>query len=554
MRLTFSSCSARWWWLLPLNLLLLSPALLYELRPRDGGLDGSAAFVLAASALWLILVQTLVRRVWRAHLLLGPFYLVAATDLFIVVHYDTRLSSSMLLVLFENREDTLDYLVSHGTSVLCILVPILATYALALWSMRPLRVRVSTRVPAVAFALLVLSYGAAARRAGCWESLAGHDRSSPFGVLAQSYVAYLVFDASLRDVARSSDFRFGARRRHAPNEPEAYVLVVGESARPDHFGIYGYPRDTTPRLRSMKRLVAFEDVVSQSSLTKDSVPLILTRGVVDAAGRTAHERSVVSAFKEVGFATYWLSVHQRDTFTGAINRYSNEADVQRFYERRHDEALIEHAARALEDTKARKIFLVLHMLGSHFEYRNRYPRRHDFFGADRGDARQRMINAYDNTIRYTDHVLGRLVSLLERRAGIKGLIFVSDHGENLRDDERDLLGHMFGNEYDLPVPMLFWYSSEYGERFPERVQQARHHERRPVSTRSVFHTTLDMAGIDVGDPATERMSLLSSAHVPMTRRVASGAGIVDFDAWLTKHDLTRPLNRSEAERSAMADP
>jgi glucan phosphoethanolaminetransferase (alkaline phosphatase superfamily) len=121
------------------------------------------------------------------------------------------------------------------------------------------------------------------------------------------------------------------------------------------------------------------------------------------------------------------------------------------------EMLLQHGA------KQEKMFFVIHTLGSHFNMTSRYPRTFDVFPDDdsRLSDQARLINAYDNTIVYTDHVLAELIEVVRARPGFKALLYVADHGENLKDDDRGLFGHYQNNEYDLPIPMLFWYSREF---------------------------------------------------------------------------------------------
>src|SRR5207247_7530526 len=187
---------------------------------------------------------------------------------------------------------------------------------------------------------------------------------------------------------------------------------------------------TKPSRMAEKDLVVFRDVITQAAVTRISVPLILTRGSIEDQQRTARERSIVSAFREAGFRTYWISTQQRDPFTGAINRYPREADVTRFYERRLDGQVIDTVREMMAENPGGKLFFVVHTLGSHFNPISRYSRDFDIFPDDAPgtDGQQRLINAYDNTIVYTDHVLAGLIDLLRSRPGLKGLFYVSDHG------------------------------------------------------------------------------------------------------------------------------
>jgi len=303
----------------------------------------------------------------------------------------------------------------------------------------------------------------------------------------------------------------------------------------------------------LRDLTVFRDVITQAAVTRRSVPLILTRGTIDDEQRTAREKSIVSVFREAGFHTYWLSTQERDPFTGAINRYPREAELTRFYERRFDGVLVDTVKQMLVENGAKqeKMFFVLHTLGSHFNPTSRYPRSFDVFPDDdsRLDEHARLINAYNNTIVYTDHVLADLMGVLRRRSGLKALFYVADHGENLKDDERGLFGHYQNNEYDLPVPMLFWCSEEFAARFPDKVAAARANAGRPLNTRVVFHSLADMAGIDIHDPETARLSVFSTSLGTIRRMVAGEPKEFDFDRRRREGSLHAP--RAERNDAAL---
>lgn len=88
---------------------------------------------------------------------------------------------------------------------------------------------------------------------------------------------------------------------------------------------------------------------------------------------------------------------------------------------------------------------MLHTKGSHFEYARRYPPEFARFGSSGGSRQQNVVDEYDNTVLYTDWLLSELIATLTQRGGASAVFFASDHGENLLDDERQLLGHGIGN-------------------------------------------------------------------------------------------------------------
>jgi glucan phosphoethanolaminetransferase (alkaline phosphatase superfamily) len=220
-------------WLLALNLYLLSPVLAERIWLRESDIPLHVFFSSgAASVLWLMLLHGAFRRPAVLHLVLLPFHAVVAADLFAIVHYRTRLSSSVLSVLLENAGDTGDFLVAHGAAIGAVLVPAVTLYGLCVHRLRDVERPRAPRLCAVAGVLLAVVYGPLYVACGDVVHLAAADRNAPFGVLPQGWLAWKVYGDL--DAEQTHTFRFGALRSEQVNTPETYVLVIGESARPDH--------------------------------------------------------------------------------------------------------------------------------------------------------------------------------------------------------------------------------------------------------------------------------------------------------------------------------
>jgi heptose-I-phosphate ethanolaminephosphotransferase len=529
-----------------MNLYLISPVLAFELAlhpARHAAVDKLVLFAAPASVLGLIVAHLLIRPT-ILHALLFPFYLLVATDLFVVAEYQTRLTSSVISVVLENWSDAGGYIEHHRNSILIAATLVIGFYAVGMLAIRGIRLRPTRRLRALAISFLVMVYAAVTIRqaktlgsitSGAMDMIS-HDRSSPFGIFAQGFMAYRVYRVVVEHRRATRDFSFGATRRATTAEPEIVVLVIGESVRRDHWSLYGYGRNTTPRLAREANVVTFRNVVTQAALTQIAVPLMLTRNTIDR--NDIPETSIVTLFGEVGFTTHWFSTQQRDQYTGAINRYSAEADDVRFLNRQHDGALVDLVRSVLVDAPSgAKHFFVLHTQGSHAVYDDRCPPQHRIFAVgDELSEHERLINSYDNAIAYTDTVLAELISVLKQRAGIAALLYVPDHGENLKDDARGLLGHFYNNEYDLPIPMAFWYSDSFAARFNAKVASMYANATKRVNTQAVFYTLVDAADVSLNDSRMLTASLLSPDWVEVPRRVFSGwdganrARSVDYDA------------------------
>ena len=151
----------------------------------------------------------------------------------------------------------------------------------------------------------------------------------------------------------------------------------------------------------------------------------------------------------------------------------------------------------------KKELIVLHTYGSHFNYRERYPRREARFLPDdateaKPKNRPQLVNAYDNTIRATDRLLHSVIAELAKTGAVSALLYTSDHGENIFDDSRRLFLHAspVPSYYELHVPMLVWTSAAYRQAWPQEAASLAANRTKPVATSaSVFHTLLGLAGI-----------------------------------------------------------
>lgn len=309
----------------------------------------------------------------------------------------------------------------------------------------------------------------------------------------------------------SADFRFGAVKPvQADGKREIYVLVVGETSRAMEWSLYGYERPTTPRMEKLTGLVPFADVVTQSNNTHKSVPIILSGASAENYGIIYDQKSIVTAFKEAGFRTVVIA-NQKLT-TSMIGAFYREADTfidmsafktGSYLTSLHDGAIVPYLEKELDKAKEENLFIVLHTYGSHFNYHERYPKEFAFYKPDKAEGiraayKKELRNAYDNSIRYTDHVLGEIVDRIARTGACASMLYLSDHGEDIFDDARQRYLHAspIPTYYQLHIPYVIWFSEAYRVAYPEKYREAVAHRTLPVGTNSVFHTMLDLAGIE----------------------------------------------------------
>ena len=334
-----------------------------------------------------------------------------------------------------------------------------------------------------------------------------------------------------------SSYHFGIRSLEQ-RQPVMYVLVIGETSRYDHWGINNYTRDTSPRLMQCNNLINYDSVFSLANLTSTSVPLILTRATAHNPELAYKEKSLSEAFQEAHFQTGWitkqtpipLAIRIMETCDFTYS-YAKEIDVDGNY----DIDIVDNVRDFASDTMQ---FFVLHSLGCHFRYEQRYPQEFANFQPTFGktfsytmiseENKDKLINAYDNAILYTDYFLSELIHYMDSLDRPAVMLYISDHGESFWDDERKLSlhGSYQISEYEYHVPMFVWYSDEYKALYPDKVQAMHQNKTTPISSDVVFYSMLDIAGIE--DIVDSTRSICSPSLVPMdTIWVFTGSGSVE---------------------------
>lgn len=334
-----------------------------------------------------------------------------------------------------------------------------------------------------------------------------------------------------------------------PDEHQVYLIVIGESLSRRHMGLYGYHRDTTPGLHSLgNNLFVFDDVISGSAQTQPSLRKALTQAGVDESLTNYDALSMLDLANMAGFKTWWISNQQ--PLRATVSAIAGMADVTQFLSsdfqgvevRRFDGYLLPYLQSALEDESPKKAIFV-HLMGSHLQYANRYPEDYSrFFGDDVKAYREmpsskqlNMINAYDNSVIYTDHVIHEMITQLQAssrlRNDISSALVFSDHGEEVFDT-RNFVGHG-PDGWTVPmleIPMLVWASEKYQTAWPEKIHAMNNNRSKPYVIDHVFHTAVDLMGIE-STALENQYSLLSDQYKPRPRIVYG----VNFDEMVLKN-------------------
>jgi len=345
--------------------------------------------------------------------------------------------------------------------------------------------------------------------------------SWPFGLTARG-VDFYKERAYLAELGqRSNSFSFKAHQPEANDTPEIVIMVIGESSRYDRWSINGYSRDTTPLLKQEANLVTLPDVITAVSATRLSVPVIISRKPsMQSLKDGFSEKSFLTAYKEAGFKTWWLSNQiSFGQFDTPVSVFAKEAEVIQFMNlggftnnSNFDQILLEPLRSAIADPAPKKL-IVLHTLGNHWNYSQRYPQDFDKWqpslrGVDKPvytdtKIKPQLNNSYDNSILYTDWFLSQVIGQLKETGQLTSMVYVADHGQTLYDGSCNLAFHGHNTQYEFHVPAVVWYSDEYKERYPEKIRQLIRHRKARLATENIFHTLLDLGDIQYDDEKLE---------------------------------------------------
>jgi lipid A ethanolaminephosphotransferase len=333
----------------------------------------------------------------------------------------------------------------------------------------------------------------------------------------------------------------------APPKPPLFVLVVGETARADHFGLNGYPRDTTPELAA-RQVTSFRDVHSCGTNTLASVPCMFSPlGKQGYESRKVDYENLLDVLQAAGLGVVWIDnqagcktvcdrvlTYSTDDALGARDPAARAlCDGGECLDMVMLQNLDQRIAALPEARRRNGIVVVMHQMGSHGPayYRRSSPGSKRFLPECATNElakcdHQALVNVYDNSIAETDRFLGHAIDWLKARQDrfATGMLYLSDHGESLGEYGLFLHGlpYALAPEVQKHVPMVLWLGDGFASRqgLDRGCIQALRDA--ALTHDNLFHMVLGT--LDVGTPAYRpALDAFAGCHGP-ARLASSGAG------------------------------
>ena len=472
--------------------------------------------------------------------LLLPIVVFVPISLFCVILYTLPLNFDIMVVIYNtNSGEALEFARGY---ILYFIVLLLCYYGAYIYLNKKLPSKISLNNSlkisigsTVGFAILGLFIN---KNIGYQNQIKQNLTGSfPGSLIYNAYVFGKQLQLINQHEEKVKNFKFNASPKVTLTERQIYVLVIGESARAKNWQLFGYERKNSPELtKKQNELIKFPNTVSGGYITAIAIPILITRATADDYERVYSEKSVISAFKEAGFKTYWLC--NQNNFE-KIAMFARESDEEFYLPSNYtfgknvnlDMELIPYLKTIL-NKKEQKVFIILHTLGSHYNYAARYPDAYDKFKPSlKTDVvnptdyskKETIINSYDNTILYTDAVISKIIDLIKETNTVSTVTYISDHGEDLFDDERKLSQHINSvpSEYVASIPYFIWSSPAYRTSFTDKIKNLNANKDKPIGSQDLFYTLLDLSNIQYPNMDTSK-SLASKTFQSSPQRILGG--------------------------------
>lgn len=455
---------------------------------RTGSFEGFKDATITA-LLWLIPLLLMPKQAKKiAGVSAVLIWLMALPGFGYFLVYRQEITQSLIFIIFEsNKSESMEYFqnyISWGIAIGFVAFSVLPIY---FWS----------KISAVAFKkptsyalaatilLLVFAYPAYKAVKGsdinlAYRSIDRHfSASSPWQLL----LGYWHYQHELGEIERNLlDFKKIPPLNHLTEQdkplPTTIVLVIGESTNRLHMGLYGYHRNTNPKLSTLQNeLKVFKQVFASRPNTIESLEQVLTFANQQHPDWYKTKPSILAMMKQAGYKTYWVTNQQTLTARNTmLTTFAKQADEQVFLNTSrqqnaysYDEKVLAPYAEMLNRQDEKKL-IVVHLLGTHMKYAYRYPDDFDYFhdakGLPKGLSQKQIetVNAYDNAIRYNDTIVYALIDKLKKQNQHSLLFYFSDHGDDVYDSApHDFQGRNEGRPtYAMyAIPFVVWHSPNW---------------------------------------------------------------------------------------------
>lgn len=506
-----------------LVLVLLYPNIAFAFTNATG-----VSYILT-SAIFLLPVAvciSLLPKKWTFCVFVCMSTILSAVELAMVDLYNEYLLPGGILSTINTNPSEVSEFINTNLSEIVHLIPVLLLGIISCCTYR--KIRYSKTIWIVAIAMLIIPVGFVSFKLHISHKneltvrYYVHNRilnRPPYNIFYQTWNAHIELKHR-RQAANMKNINMGAHRFGPIPQKEVYVFGIGESLRYENVSMNGkYWRSTTPRLEAMENILLFDDYYSQACITMYSVPMLVTRATPDNFELNFAERSVIEPFRECGFKVYTIvnntNLLSYETYlSNGVDELIVVPQIENGREISSGDKTMVHILDSLVNCNE-KLFVMMEFKGNHSFFTN-YEQEFEVYtpnsnncAADQVRDSMMLINAYDNSILYTDYILSSIIQTIDRPNTISGFMFVSDHGEAIGQGGAGHGGNCKPKKCEYHVPFIFWWSADYAAQYPQKIENAHKNKSAKINGDCMYYTLIDMADISLFEEYYEPWSVLS---------------------------------------------
>lgn len=453
-------------------------------------LTSLVVIMLAINFMLTYLVMFLMRIVGR--ILLAIFSIINAAAVYFIITYSVMIDATTIENVFNTRYSEASGFFSWGLWLFILAFGVVP----ALWCLlQPVVIGKAKKLAVYCGSSLVIALVVSLANFNQTLFISQHD--TELGGLLQpwSYLVNTCRIASFSIDEQAEEIKL-PDAKIADNDKAVVLLVIGESARKANFQLYGYKRDTNPLLSKLQDLKVYE-ATSCATYTTAGTKAILepkdSGDLYELLPNYAFRTGVDVAWRTSNWGEPPIHIDEYLTDDELGDQYP---DVDKDY----DGILFAGIRQRIESSNSNKVLIILHTSTSHGpKYADKYPMEYEVYkpvarNVEEGEKNVGLlVNAYDNTIRYTDFLLDNLISTLRAMTDWKSaMIFISDHGESLGENKMFMHGlpMKLAPKEQYEIPFLVWTSENF------RSYKTKDELPAVLEQHYIFHSVLNLLSID----------------------------------------------------------
>lgn len=488
-------------------------------------------FLLALSVMLILLPAVIFKK--KAWLwIVFCFVILSPFEIITILTTNSRINNVIITSIFSTSKSEASELLMGLIPLLIGCIVLVGTYIFALRKIKSnTYLRKSYRIGILAFTVFTISFQFQNSKS---QEKDFYPKTKQAFVSIKTNLSYYVFPTNLiyntaifskesinERIALKNLENFSIEAKKTDENPQVIVFIIGESSRAANWSLFGHTVKTNPKLEEQDGLFLLTNTYTPSNSTYRSIPMLLTKSTPQNQDEWKHSGTLMRAFKESGYYTAWIGGQSKGH--NVVKLAGKESDFVDL-EVNLDGKLFETAKNIIKNTE-QSVFVIIHTDGSHYDYKKRYPEEFEvftpsgFINADLNNKTE-IINAYNNSILYTDYLIDDLIQFLKADSRSSAIYYTSDHGENLMDDERKLMFHVqnIPTKYELHVPTFIWLSDTFQNNYQDKVLGLKQNTNKKMSTTITYHSIIDLGNITY-PTEDKKQSVLSPTFEEFEKRL-----------------------------------